>query len=214
MRNLTIKNEKELKKLLKDGRISKIAADQISNRFATEASRTDTSFVNGRVASAMLDRRLRDKRSEFCLLPEFDPKPDPAVLLYRACVKKWGRHYEGGLVVWELVIKAPRPFRVDVAIPKYKIAIELDGFVFHSSKESIAKDHEKTEQLSRLGWITFKIGVKRTLHDLDSFLSSIQYLINNTVGDNFVISLNKAINGKLSFHSTLVSWGNKQISEM
>lgn len=201
---LRIKNQDQLNRFLKEGKIAKPIAKQISKNFQKVNDKSNDGFVNSRHSSVIRDQELRQSRANFCLLPQYDKRPDPISILYRACIKRWGRHYEGGLVVWELVIKAPRAFRLDIAIPKYRIGIELDGFIFHSSKSAIAKDHEKLEQLGRLGWVIFKIGVKRTLNDLDTFLDSIDHLIKNSNPQQFSVKENKPNNGKVSFFSTLV----------
>lgn len=218
MKGLRIKNVAELQQLVKTGKVSANFADQIQQKLSAQAAKkdsriltpapssNDTSFVSGRAAAAQRDVSQREARKHYHLLPEFDPTPDPAVVLYRACIKRWGRYYEGGLVVSELIIKAPRAFRADIAIPKFRIAIEMDGFVFHSSKAAIRRDHDKTEQMARLGWIVFRIGAKRALNDVESFLDSVEHLMQHSCEGVFTVSMNKPTRAVQSFFSTLYSW--------
>lgn len=66
--------------------------------------------------------------------------------------------------VWiEYEFTAERKFRIDFAIPKHKIAIEIDGGIFmrgrsgHSSGTGIKRDQEKTTLLSVYGWRVMRI---------------------------------------------------------
>jgi very-short-patch-repair endonuclease len=43
-------------------------------------------------------------------------------------------------------------YRVDFAIPQIKVAIELDGYQWHSSKEQFTKDRERQRELEMQGW--------------------------------------------------------------
>lgn len=211
MSALRIKSVRDLNQLVKHGQLSGSIAKQISKRLADvtvkEQINPPAGFISdGRAKSVKEDLLKRASREHFYPLPEYDQQPDPAVLLYRACVARWGRYYEGGLVVNELIIKSPRAFRADIALPKYRIAIEMDGFKFHSSKSAIRRDHDKTEQLSRLGWVVFRVGAKRIFSDLSSFLDSVENLMNHCATGEFVVSMNKPSNGKQSFFSVLHSW--------
>lgn len=209
MAGLRIKTTRDLNLLIKGGKVSTAIAKQISRQLTinqVEQHPITRPAYDGRTESVKLDQEKRKSREHFYYLPEYDKQPDPAVLLYRACVARWGRYYEGGLVVNELIIKAPRAFRADIALPKYRIAIEMDGFKFHSSKTAIRRDHDKTEQLSRLGWVVFRVGAKRIFSDLSSFLDSVENLMNHCATGEFVVTMNKPSNGKQSFFSVLHSW--------
>jgi very-short-patch-repair endonuclease len=43
-------------------------------------------------------------------------------------------------------------YKVDVGFPKQKVAIETDGFAFHSSQEDFQKDRERQNKIALLGW--------------------------------------------------------------
>jgi very-short-patch-repair endonuclease len=43
-------------------------------------------------------------------------------------------------------------YKIDVAFPQQKVAIETDGWAFHSSQEDFQKDRERQNKLALLGW--------------------------------------------------------------
>ncbi|MBB2951968.1 hypothetical protein [Sphingobacterium sp. JUb56] len=66
---------------------------------------------------------------------------------------------ELGIEVWpEFYFSTERLFRIDYAIPEYKIAIEQEGGIYmkgnsgHSSGTGIARDMEKNNLLVEKGW--------------------------------------------------------------
>lgn len=66
---------------------------------------------------------------------------------------------ELGIEVWpEFYFSTERQFRIDYAIPEYKIAIEQEGGIWmkgnsgHSSGTGIARDMEKNNLLVEKGW--------------------------------------------------------------
>lgn len=44
------------------------------------------------------------------------------------------------------------PYRIDLVLPLYRIAIECDGKAYHSSPEQKKRDKRKTNYLRRHGW--------------------------------------------------------------
>ena len=48
-------------------------------------------------------------------------------------------------------------YRIDIALPQYKLAIETDGHQFHSSIEQKAKDKRKDNYLRKNGWKVIRI---------------------------------------------------------
>ena len=63
-------------------------------------------------------------------------------------------------------------FIIDFAIPNKKIAIEVDGEKWHSSKEAIKHDNFKDYMLKREGWNVIRIKEEK-INKLDSLFSSI-----------------------------------------
>jgi very-short-patch-repair endonuclease len=43
-------------------------------------------------------------------------------------------------------------YRIDVAFPKQKVAIEVDGWAFHSDQEDFQHDRERQNNIALLGW--------------------------------------------------------------
>lgn len=63
-------------------------------------------------------------------------------------------------------------FVIDFALLKERIAIEVDGAHWHSSKKAKKRDRFKDYQLRREGWKVIRIKEK-DIDNLDSLLSSI-----------------------------------------
>jgi very-short-patch-repair endonuclease len=64
-------------------------------------------------------------------------------------------------------------YRLDMAYPQYKVAIEVDGFAFHSTRESFDADRKRDNTLKLAGWNvvhftanTHDVEVVSTLRDL------------------------------------------------
>lgn len=222
---LRIKSSSDLEALKKRGVVSKSIETQIKKALSQSVTVVSSeksgrkegrgSSVNephldftARKGSIAAERDKRKSREHFYILPEFENSPDPAVLLYRACVRRWGRFYEGGEMVWELAIANPRAFSFDMALPRYRIAIEFDGFQYHSAKESIKRDHIKTEQASRIGWLIFRIGKSRVINpvELELFLNSIEQAMQGAVIGKADVFMYAGTSQKVSFRSYLQSW--------
>jgi very-short-patch-repair endonuclease len=43
-------------------------------------------------------------------------------------------------------------YKIDVAFPKQKVAIETDGWAFHNDPEAFAKDRQRQNKIALLGW--------------------------------------------------------------
>jgi len=63
-------------------------------------------------------------------------------------------------------------FVIDFVIPEKKIAIEVDGTHWHSSKEAKKRDRFKDYQLKREGWEVIRVK-EEGIDNLDSLFSSI-----------------------------------------
>jgi hypothetical protein len=63
---------------------------------------------------------------------------------------------DGGLpepvLQYEIIDRDGRLWRVDFAWPEYRLAVEYDGFEWHSSPEHLRKDRQKRAALEELGW--------------------------------------------------------------
>jgi very-short-patch-repair endonuclease len=46
--------------------------------------------------------------------------------------------------------------RIDFGIPHIKVAIELDGYAYHHTKEQVAADIKRQRRLQRAGWVVIR----------------------------------------------------------
>mgnify|MGYP002638705704 CR=1 FL=1 len=67
----------------------------------------------------------------------------------------------GGLVAQHVLGR----FRLDFAIPEKKIGIELDGFEYHSSQDSIIKDRQRQREIEEQGWRIVRFAAKEVFDD-------------------------------------------------
>jgi very-short-patch-repair endonuclease len=58
---------------------------------------------------------------------------------------------DNGITGWKANYPAAG-YKIDVAFPAQKIAVETDGWAFHSSQEDFQKDRERQNKLALLGW--------------------------------------------------------------
>ncbi len=58
---------------------------------------------------------------------------------------------DNGITGWKANYPVGR-YKVDVGFPKAKVAIEVDGWAFHSSQEDFQVDRERQNYISLLGW--------------------------------------------------------------
>ena len=56
-------------------------------------------------------------------------------------------------------------FRLDFAIPKKKIGIEIDGFRYHASQEAIMKDRQRQRAVEQQGWRIVRFAAKEVFND-------------------------------------------------
>lgn len=54
-------------------------------------------------------------------------------------------------------------YRIDFAEPELKLAIELDGHTWHSSKGQFTKDRKRQRELEALGWRVIRFSGKEIL---------------------------------------------------
>lgn len=225
---MKIRNQQELDAWVNQGRVNANVAKQLIGHF--ESSNTSSSSLRAsqvvtppkqtsrhekKYVGSEAELALRRSRAEYYTLPEFDTKADPAVLLYRACVRRWGRAYEGGLVVYELGIDVPtaitgtnksKRWYADVAIPKHRICIEFDGYAHHTGLDAFKSDHLKTEHLHRLGWYVFRVGTQRVKNDVETFLDSVDSLMTAVGTGEWRSHVFPGTARSRSFKSLLLEW--------
>jgi hypothetical protein len=67
----------------------------------------------------------------------------------------------------------PHCYKVDIALPRLKIAIEVDGKT-HRTKKWRFLDHRKTEILNALGWSVLRFTNERVMNELPVVLAEIR----------------------------------------
>lgn len=86
------------------------------------------------------------------------PNPDPSVLLHIALLKEFKSWWCGGELADEMIIPGHKvKFRYDFCFPRYRLAIEIDGFGYHRDLESFKKDREKQKHALKHGWVVHRL---------------------------------------------------------
>ena len=98
-------------------------------------------------------RLLRESRQQ----PWSPLEREAHLLLRQARIHRWLGNYE-------VLVEGRRIF-IDIAFPGLKIAIEIDGFEFHRSREAFDSDREKQNLLVLDGWTVLRF-TSNTLHML------------------------------------------------
>lgn len=65
-------------------------------------------------------------------------------------------------------------YRIDLALPTYKIAIECDGHQYHSTSEQKAHDRRKNAYLRQQGWKVLRFSGRAIHWNLPKVLAKIQ----------------------------------------
>jgi hypothetical protein len=66
--------------------------------------------------------------------------------------------------IWQYPIG---PYRVDLAYPDAKLAVELDGRAYHASSAQWARDIARDLELAKLGWQTIRLSHRRLTTDVE-----------------------------------------------
>jgi hypothetical protein len=128
------------------------------------------------------------------------PSSTPQVKLYQALVKKYGVFWSGGQVAYELKNIVPgRKYEADIALPNYKMVIEMDGYRHHGlSKSGFKRDREKWLFLSESGWLVIPVSLEQLNDHIADVLVSIENCLQQrTYQPISVVMLDKIIGCKL-----------------
>jgi len=79
------------------------------------------------------------------------------------------------------VVISGSKFRIDIAFPDLKVAIEIDGWAFHRSKERRDQDMRKLNLLARTGWTVLTFGWEDIAERGDYFLELVQSVLGSRV---------------------------------
>lgn len=101
------------------------------------------------------------------------PGPTPHDLIWEAVMARWTtavREFEGAV--------PGRRYRLDVAIPEARIAIEVDGFRHHGKHlEDFRRDRVRQNLLTIAGWRVLRFAAGDIRKDLNACLDTIQALL-------------------------------------
>jgi very-short-patch-repair endonuclease len=70
-------------------------------------------------------------------------------------------------------------YRIDLALPVYKIAIECDGKAYHSTPEQKTRDRRKDAYLRKNGWKVLRFSGRMIYQDLPKVIAQIEKEIQN-----------------------------------
>ncbi|MCM3405936.1 endonuclease domain-containing protein [Cytobacillus oceanisediminis] len=65
-------------------------------------------------------------------------------------------------------------YRIDIALPVYRIAIECDGKAYHSTPKQKARDRRKNAYLKENGWKVLRFSGSRITRDLKGIIARIE----------------------------------------
>ena len=114
-----------------------------------------------------------DSRRQPARPPSSRSGPTPHDLLWDAVVARWPtavREFEGAV--------PGRRYRLDVALPEARIALEVDGFRHHGKHlEDFRRDRVRQNLLVISGWRVLRFAAGDIRKDLDACLDTIQALL-------------------------------------
>jgi very-short-patch-repair endonuclease len=120
----------------------------------------------------------------------FKPVPSPAlrparsVLLVSPIEDAFWRAHER-LKLWPLagLVRQYKvgQYRLDFALPKFLIGIELDGYRTHSSTQAIADDHKRQRWLESGGWYIIRFGGLEVYQDADGCVREAAQLVHRNM---------------------------------
>lgn len=83
---------------------------------------------------------------------------------------------EAGITGWrtnfELRIDG-RTFFLDLAFPKLRLAIEINGFEWHSRREAFEKDHQRRNEVNLDGWLVLEFTWRMVTDDPTGFVRTV-----------------------------------------
>jgi very-short-patch-repair endonuclease len=68
-------------------------------------------------------------------------------------------------------------YRIDFAIPRRRIGIELDGFASHSSTEDIASDRYRQRRLEEAGWYIIRFSGLEVHRNVEACIREAAHLV-------------------------------------
>jgi very-short-patch-repair endonuclease len=56
-------------------------------------------------------------------------------------------------------------YEVDFCWRRERVAVEIDGYAFHSSRAALERDHRRDAELQQLGFLVIRIGWRELRHE-------------------------------------------------
>ena len=150
--------------------------------YGTYPGRLDTEFMLNEYADAWIDvlewseyrqDQFRSDSTHFTLAKDLVPSEFESPI-EEMFWHEWQR--QGGTAILDLQYQYKDPntgYRIDyVYLPK-KIAIELDGYEYHSSKEQFTADRKRQRELDRHGWRFIRFSGSEIVHDVDTCVADV-----------------------------------------
>lgn len=110
------------------------------------------------------------------------PNPDPSVALHIALLKEFGSWHDGGELVEEMILPGHEVrFRFDFCLPRYKFAIEVDGFGYHRDLKSFKRDREKQKHALIKGWVVHRLTSSNIKNEFPVLLPDIKEMIKHRI---------------------------------
>jgi hypothetical protein len=108
------------------------------------------------------------------------PNPDPSVALHIALLAEFGSWWQGGELADEMIIPGHEiRFRYDFCFPRYRLAIEVDGFGYHRDLDSFKKDREKQKHALKLGWVVHRLTNSDLRHAFENIIPDIKTILSH-----------------------------------
>lgn len=76
---------------------------------------------------------------------------------------------------YKIVDCSGRWWRLDFAWPAYKLAVEYDGFDWHSDRDSFTRDRQKRAALHELGWTMLSVVADDVRRRSEDFVRRVEY---------------------------------------
>jgi very-short-patch-repair endonuclease len=110
-------------------------------------------------------------------------QPEPIYVDYEraACESPIERRLYDALQLRGYYVKTQVPcgkYRIDLALPTYKIAIECDGRAYHSTPQQKAHDRRKNAYLRKHGWRVLRFSGRMIYRDLPKVIARIEKEVN------------------------------------
>ena len=151
--------------------------------------------ISASVGGRERTKQLCTPNTEFSVYP---PRV-PQAILHRELVAKYGRYFNGGEIVYELQKIIPtRKYEADIAMPRFKVAIEMDGWRSHGlSKDGFKRDREKWLLFATFGWLVIPISREQIMENLTEVVALIDKCVKQRQRVSAVVEDKKGLIGAI-----------------